>query len=68
MDWGCLSDKNCKKLRTVKTPHHERLITVASTLETCRTMMLATNLSLTNETWPTPHWVNQNHAVYSSVL
>ena len=71
MDWGCLSDwqmqKNCKKLRTVKTPHHERLITVASTLETCRTMMLATNLSLANETWPTPHWVNQNHAVYSSV-
>ena len=54
MDWGCLSDwqmkKNCKKLRTVKTPHHERLITVASTLETRRTMMLATNLSLTNET------------------
>ena len=71
MDWGCLSDwqmqKNFRKLRTVKTPHHDRLLTVAFTLETCRTMKLATNLSLTNETLLTPHWVNQNRAVYSSV-
>ena len=71
MDWGCLWDcqmqKKFKKLRTVKTPHHDRLLTVAFTLETCRTMKLATNLSLTNETLLTPHGVNQNRAVYSRV-
>ena len=40
LSFGLTNAKNCSKLRTVKTPDHDRLFTVASNLKACLTTEL----------------------------
>ena len=58
LSFGLANAKNCSKLRTVKTPDHDRLLTVASNLKACLTTELAIDWSLTDETLLTPPLVN----------
>lgn len=58
LSFGLANARNCSKLRTVKTPDHDRLFTVASNLKACLTTELAIDWSLTDETLLTPPLVN----------
>ena len=58
LSFGLANARNCSKLRTVKTPDHDRLLTVASNLKASLTTEVAIDWSLTDETLLTPPLVN----------